>query len=225
MRLPSFVALVLLACAAGSSKAIPAPVQTERDGAAFALVRPARLLESTALSRVRTPQVGRVRVRCSAQTQEYSTRRAMLAASAVMGAQAVLGVGGVSASTREFKLDGETFVEVEFKPDAPLGLDLQETQAVTATLPRVAIKGVRAGVGPEKGGMSVWKTNRECRLHQERSKRSDQAVSSLRTRPRTKANTHAHVTGSQAEIEGLTATLILVEIQVYVRDQGLGLWV
>ena len=146
----------------------------------------------------------------------------MLASSAVMGAQAVLGVGGVSASTREFKLDGETFVEVEFKPDAPLGLDLQETQAVTATLPRVAIKGVRAGVGPEKGGMSVWKTNRECRLHQERSKRSDR---SLRTRPRTMANTHAHVTGSQAEIEGLTPTLILVAIQVYVRDQGLGLWV
>ena len=223
MRPPSFMALVLLACAAGGSKAVPAPVQTKRDGAAFALLRSGRLLEGTALSRVRTPHVGRAR--CSAQTQEYSTRRAMLAASAVMGAQAVLGVGGVSASTREFKLDGETFVEVEFKPDAPLGLDLQETQAVTATLPRVAIKGVRAGVGPEKGGMSVWKTNRECRLHQERSKRSDQAVSSLRTRPRTIANTHAHVTGSQAEIEGLTPTLVLVEIQVYVRDQGLGLWV
>ena len=97
MRPPSFMALVLLACAAGGSKAIPAPVQTKRDGTAFALLRPARLLEGTALSRVRPPQVGRAR--CCAQTQEYSTRRAMLASSAVMGAQAVLGVGGVSAST------------------------------------------------------------------------------------------------------------------------------
>ena len=63
----------------------------------------------------------------------------------LIGVQAVFGVRGAAASVREFTLDGETFLEVEFSPNEPLGLDLQETQAVTSTFPRVAVKAVRPG--------------------------------------------------------------------------------
>ena len=79
--------------------------------------------------------------------QRHTSRRLMLlgASLQLIGVQAVFGVRGAAASVREFALDGETFLEVEFSPNEPLGLDLQETQAVTSTFPRVAVKAVRPG--------------------------------------------------------------------------------
>ena len=79
--------------------------------------------------------------------QRHTSRRSMLlgASLQLIGVQAVFGVRGAAASVREFTLDGETFLEVEFSPNEPLGLDLQETQAVTSTFPRVAVKAVRPG--------------------------------------------------------------------------------
>ena len=79
--------------------------------------------------------------------QRHTSRRSMLLGASVqlISVQAVFGVRGAAASVREFTLDGETFLEVEFSPNEPLGLDLQETQAVTSTFPRVAVKAVRPG--------------------------------------------------------------------------------
>ncbi len=95
--------------------------------------------------------------------QHHTSRRSMLlgASLQLIGVQAVLGARGAAASVREFTLDGETFLEVEFSPNEPLGLDLQETQAVTSTFPRVAVKVVRPGTSERaRTGDTTAETNR-----------------------------------------------------------------